>query len=182
MLRSTHPLLVALLLAVCAPAAAFAQDEPVSDTQLEQEEAGACAADSEAEECEEQEAAEEDVPTDGVAPGAGGETSTRRVHDRTVPKVTRLRVRSVRGGKRVTYRLSEKADITLVFEKCTVRRASKCIHWSRTSKRIYKHGRKGANSALIGARTLPKGQYVVEIHAVDGGHHHSNIPHTLFRI
>ena len=178
MRRPTHTLLLALLLLVCAPfSVAAAQEAPVPDDQIEQEEGRACA-DSEEDGCEEREAEGEDVPADGEEPTAS--TARRRHTDSSVPKVTKLRVRSVRGGKRISYNLSEKADVTILFEKCTVRRGAKCIHWSRTGPKLLPHGRKGANSAFVSSKRLPRGKYVVEIHAVDGGHHHSNVAHTVF--
>jgi hypothetical protein len=141
--------------------------------------------DSENEECAEdaEEAYQDGEAGVGGSPGGGGGEQSRprsKPRDSSVPKVRRVRVRSISGGHRISFRVSEQVEATLVFERCTIFRPHRCIHWERTDTRIVQKAKRGTNSALVGAGSLPSGRYRVEVHAVDGGHHHSNVGRKVF--
>jgi hypothetical protein len=126
-----------------------------------------------------------DGPEDGEAPGGGGsdggsQKKKAKPKDRSVPKVSRLRVQQVSGGRKISFRVSERAHVTLVFDRCTVFKGGGCIHWSRTGMRVMQWARKGGNSVLVGHGSLRSGRHRVEAHAVDKGHHHSNMPKAVF--
>jgi hypothetical protein len=158
------------------------REQPVDD---EVENGDNCAESEEGDEAEDEpceEDAEEEY-SDGEAgvgtPDKGGSTK-RKPRDSSIPKVRRLRVTAVQGGHRVSFRLSEVAEATLVFARCTIYKPHRCIHYERTDTRIVQKGRRGTNSALVGAGSLAPGRYRVEIHAVDGGHHHSRVRKAVF--
>jgi hypothetical protein len=168
----------------CAPSpSALAQEQPIPDDQLEQEENRACADDPEADACEQQEAEAEEQEADGAeAPTSGGESkATPRAATGGGPKITKVRVLQVTGGKKITYHLNENADVTLVFDRCASFKGLKCTKWKRAGTRIDQNGYKGGNSTLVGSRSLPAGLYVVTVHGL-GTHGHSNMPEARFRI
>ena len=174
-------LFAVLALAVFGAAPAFAQapveqpiDESVEQAEGCSEEEGD---DGEAEPCDDEDYVE---TSDGEAAPAAPRTRTSRPHDSTVPKVRRVRASRSGGGWKLSFRLSEAADVTLVFERCTIYKPHRCIHYSRTHTRLEQRGRRGRNSALVGAGSLKPGRYRVEVHAVDGGHHHSNVGRAVF--
>ena len=182
---------VVVVLALAPGGVALAQSEgnpTVTDEELEQEERQIeeCGDPAESDGCDPDD--EYEGPADGEEPsggggsGGGGARTAQRPRDTTVPKVTRVRVLQVLGGKRVSFRLSERADVTLVFERCTVFRGVRCIHWSRSHTRVDQRGKRGRNSALVGAGSLRNGRWRVEVHAVDGGHHHSNVGRAVFQV
>jgi hypothetical protein len=189
-------LLLAVLIALaCAfgygVAPATAQQSPGDPVEQpvdeEVENRDNCAESEEGDEAEDEPCAEdaEEEYTDseagtGGGGGGGDHAKSRRPRDRSVPKVRRVRVRSVGSGHRISFRVSEDVEATLVFERCTIFRPHRCIHWERTATRIVQHAKRGRNSALVGAGSLPAGRYRVEVHAVDGGHHHSNVGRKVF--
>jgi plastocyanin len=102
------------------------------------------------------------TPTPTPIPQPGGHTTTPppTAHTDTVkPRVTRVKLKALRHGARVRFKLSENATVTLSFRK----RSGSHKRLATVRRQV----RKGTRSITVHSKKLKKGRYTVELRARD---------------
>ncbi len=97
----------------------------------------------------------------------------RAAQDKTAPAVTKVRLRAVRRGARVTYRLSEPASMTVRFQRSGSRKVL------RTARFV---GRAGSSGVTVRGSRLARGRYIVQIEARDASGNQSSVTRRTVRI
>jgi hypothetical protein len=92
------------------------------------------------------------IEPDADNDGLGDETEDPAIGDRKKPRVSRVKV----SGGALTYRLSERAKVTLRIK-----------NGRRTVKKITRRGKAGQNRIAIGVRKLAEGRYQLVLSARD---------------
>jgi plastocyanin len=100
------------------------------------------------------------TPTPIPQPSNPHTTPPPSAHTDTVkPRVTRVKLKSLRHGARVRFKLSENATVSLSFRK----RSGKHKRLATVRRQV----RKGTRTITVHSRKLKKGRYTVELRARD---------------
>ena len=109
------------------------------------------------------------IEPDADKDGLGDETQDPKIGkaDRTKPRITRVKL----SGGAVSYRLSERAKVTLRIKKS-----------GRTVKKVSANGKAGKNRIAIGTRKLDSGRYKLVLSARDAAGNSSDAKRIGLRV
>jgi len=93
--------------------------------------------------------------------------------DKGAPALSVVRVRRVRRGARVTFRLSEPATVTLRFKK---RRSGKVV------RTVHLQARPGRRTVAVRSSRLRRGRFTIELQARDAAGNRSAMIRSSVRI
>jgi hypothetical protein len=108
------------------------------------------------------------IEPDADNDGLGDETQDPAIGDRTKPRISRVKVS---GGGALTYRVSERARVTLRIKK-----------GGRTVKKVTAPGKAGQNRLAIGTRKLAGGRYKLVLTARDAAGNGSDAKRLSLRV
>jgi plastocyanin len=94
--------------------------------------------------------------------------------DTVKPRVTRVKLKALRHGARVRFRLSENATVSLAFRKRTGSH--------KTIASLRRQVRKGTRTITVHSRKLKKGRYTVELRARDPFGNRSSLIHKRLTV